>query len=64
MPKYTHPNLKDMKHYYVGSNGFTYYVKEYRNKVCTTTLELSTIEEFKRFIERLETNGWTNADAS
>ena len=64
MPKYTHPNWKDKKHYYVGSNGFTYYVKEYRNKVCTTTLELSTIEEFKRFIERLETNGWTNADAS
>lgn len=64
MPKYTHPNWQDKKHYYVGSNGFTYYVKEYRNKVCTTTLRLGTIEEFKRFIERLETNGWTNADAS
>lgn len=64
MPKYTHPNLKDQKHYYVGSNGFTYYVKEYRNRVFTTELKIGTIDEFNRFIERLESNGWTNADAS
>lgn len=64
MPKYIHPNWGTEKHYYVSSNGFTYYVKEYRNKVFTTQLRFGTIDEYNQFINRLETNGWQNADAS
>jgi hypothetical protein len=64
MSKYVHPNWGKDKHYYVGSNGFTYYVKEYRKGVFTTELSIGTIEQFNTFLNRLESNGWKNADAS
>ena len=64
MAKFVHPNWGTKKYYYL-SNGWSgnATLTEYRNGVKATSLTLDSTS-YKQFVEKLQQNGWKDANDS